>query len=145
VPTFSKSIEVAAPLEETFRYVADFTTAAEWDPGIAESRRVNNGPPGVGATWDVVALLRGSRVPFRYQITEYLENQRIMLVGQGAKARSVDEIRFQPSAGGTRIDYRAELKMKGFSRITEPFLGGSVGALGAQALAGLKAKLDAGR
>ena len=49
MPTFEQTIDVAAPLEEAFLYVADFRTATEWDPGIVQSRRVNNGPIGKGA------------------------------------------------------------------------------------------------
>jgi dehydrogenase/reductase SDR family member 12 len=138
-------IEVRAPLEEAFAYVADFSTAAEWDPGIVQSRRVNNGPPSAGATYDVIALFRGNRVPFRYAVREYEENRRILIVGEGAKARSTDEILFEPTEGGTRIVYDATLEMKGLYRLAGPFVGAEFQKMGAKALAGLKSRLDAAR
>jgi carbon monoxide dehydrogenase subunit G len=143
VPTFEKTIDVAAPLEEAFLYVADFRTASEWDPGIVQSRRVNNGPIGKGATYDVTAVFRGSRVPFRYELVEYEENRRLLFHAAGAKARSTDELRFEGAGDGTRIAFRAVLTMKGLYRLAEPFLGRTLDSKGARALAGLKAKLDA--
>lgn len=138
-------IVVRAPLDEAFGYVANFSTAADWDPGIIQSRRVNNGPPSVGATYDVIALFRGNRVPFRYEVREYEENRRILLVGEGAKARSTDEIVFEPAGAGTRIVYDATLEMKGVYRLATRLVGGEFRAMGERALAGLKAKLDASR
>jgi len=145
VPTFEQTIEVAAPLEEAFLYVADFRTAAEWDPGIVQSRRVNNGPIGEGATYDVTAVFRGNRIPLRCELVEYEQNRRLLFHAAGAKARSTDELRFEPVDDGTRIAYRAVLSMKGLSRLAEPFLGRTWTATGARALAGLKAKLDGSR
>lgn len=143
MPTFEQTIEVAAPLEEAFLYVADFRTATEWDPGIVQSRRVNNGPIGQGATYDVTAVFRGKQMPFRCELVEYDENRRLLFHAAGAKVRSTDELRFEEAGDGTRIVYRAVLTMKGLSRLAEPFLGRMWDATGARALAGLKAKLDA--
>lgn len=140
--TYQETIEVAAPLDEAFMYVADFRTATEWDPGIVQSRRVNNGPIGKGATYDVTAVIRGNRVPLRCEIVEYEENRRLLIHAAGAKARSADELRFEEAGDGTRIAYRAVLTMKGLYRLTEPFVGRTLDAMGARALAGLKARLD---
>jgi carbon monoxide dehydrogenase subunit G len=137
-------IEVRRPLEEAFAYVADFTTMAEWDPGIAEARRITDGPIGIGTEFDVVALFRGSRVPFRYRVTAYEENRRIVLDGEGAKARSTDEITFEPAAAGTRIVYEAELRLRGVRRALELFLGVTFEEMGRKAMVGLKAALDGG-
>jgi len=136
-------IEVSRPLAEAFAYVADFETAAEWDPGIVESRRTSEGPVGVGTTYDVVAEFRGRHQLFRYRVTEYVEGERLVLDGEGARASSLDTIVFEPTAAGTRISYEAEFHLKGVYRLAEPFLGGTFRALGAKALAGLKKTLAA--
>ena len=140
-----ESIVVSKPLEETFAYVSDFSHAAEWDPGIAESRRLGGGPLEVGTEYDVVALFRGNRVPFRYRTTAFEQDRRVLLEGEGGKAVSTDEITFERAGEGTRIVYDAELRMKGIYRLAEPFLGGTMRSLGAKALAGLKATLDGAR
>ena len=136
-------IEVPGSVEESFAYVADFTTVAAWDPGIHESRRVS-GDGGVGTVYEVQAEFRGKTMPFTYTVTAFEQDARIVLDGVGEKATSLDTIAFEPAAaGGTRITYSADFKLKGALRVAEPFLGGTFKALARKALAGLEAKLGA--
>ena len=55
-----KQIEVARPVDEVFRYVADFSNSSEWDPGIAESRALTDGPVRKGARRVAEPFLRGT-------------------------------------------------------------------------------------
>ncbi len=142
MPTFEQTIEVAAAPADVYRYLADFEHVAEWDPGMAESRLVSGEPGAPGAVYDVVALFRGTRVPFRYRIAEAEPERRVVFEGEGAKARSTDEILVQPAGDGSRITYRGELSMKGPYRLVEPFLRGTFDRMGRDAMAGLEAKLD---
>lgn len=138
-------IEVPRSVEESFAYVSDFTTVAEWDPGIHESRKVS-GDGGIGTIYEVQAEFRGRTMPFTYTVTAFEENRRIVLDGVGEKATSLDTIAFEAAAGGgTRITYSADFKLKGVLRVAEPFLGGTFKSLARKALAGLEVKLDAGR
>ena len=139
---FREEIEVATPLPEAFAYVADFSHAAEWDPGIAESRLLTDDPLRAGSEFAVVAVFRGRRQQFRYTVTTYEENRRVVLEGEGAKARSTDEVVFAAAGAGTRITYEADLRLKGLARVAEPFLQGAIEKMGRDALAGLKAALD---
>jgi hypothetical protein len=141
MPRFSETIETPASPSTAFAYVADFTTAAEWDPGILESRQIGDGGPGVGARYDIVADFRGRRVPLRYEVLEYEPERRLALHGEGDKATSDDTIVFEPTGSGTRITYTAELGLKGIWRVAEPFLGGTFAEAGRKALAGLQAEL----
>jgi carbon monoxide dehydrogenase subunit G len=134
-------IDVPRPLQESFAYVADFTTVVEWDPGIHESRRVS-GEGGVGTVYEVQAEFRGKTMPFTYTVTAFEENERIVLDGVGEKASSLDTIVFEAGAGGgTRITYSADFELKGVLRVAEPFLGGTFRELARKALAGLEVKL----
>jgi carbon monoxide dehydrogenase subunit G len=136
-------IEVPRSVEESFAYVADFTTVAGWDPGIHESRKVS-GDGGVGTVYEVQAEFRGKTMPFTYTVTAFEENVRIVLDGVGEKATSLDTIAFEATRdGGTCITYSADFKLKGVLRAAEPFLGGTFKTLARKALAGLEAKLGA--
>ena len=138
-------IEVQRSLEESFAYVADFTTVAEWDPGIHASRKVS-GDGGVDTTYEVQAEFRGKTMPFTYTVTAFEQDRRIVLDGVGDKATSLDTIAFEAAGdGGTRITYSADFKLKGPLRVAEPFLGGTFKTLARKALAGLAAKLDPAR
>ena len=136
-------IEVPGSVEQSFAYVADFTTVAEWDPGIHSSRRLS-GDGGIGSVYDVQAEFRGKTMPFTYTVTSYDPGRRIVLDGTGEKATSLDTIGFEPSAdGGTRITYTADFRLKGVLRVVEPLLRGTFRKLARTALAGLAAKLEA--
>jgi carbon monoxide dehydrogenase subunit G len=141
--TVTEVIEVPRSPAESFAYVADFTTVAEWDPGIHASRHVS-GDGGVGSVYEVQAEFRGKTMPFTYTVTAFEQNARIVLDGVGEKATSLDTIAFEPTAdGGTRITYTADFALKGVLRVAEPFLGGTFRTLAHHALAGLAAKLGA--
>jgi carbon monoxide dehydrogenase subunit G len=138
---FRETIEVDVPVERAFPYVADFTTAAEWDPGIVSSRRTAGGGE-VGTTYAVEALFRGRSVRFTYRVVEFEHNRTIVLHGVGARAVSDDTIQFEEtSTGGTRITYEADIRFTGVLRLVEPLLAGTIRELGEKALAGLQATL----
>jgi len=138
-----EEIEVARPIEEAFDYVADFAKCAEWDPGIAEGRRVGEGPIGVGSRFEVVADFNGRRMPLTYEITEFERPRRVVLAGEGSTFRGLDEIGFAAApSGGTRITYAADIRLKGLLAIAEPFMKGRFAEMGRKAVAGLKARLD---
>jgi len=137
----TEMIEVPRSPEEAFAYVADFTTVAEWDPGIHSSRKTS-GDGGLGSVYEVQAEFRGKTMPFTYTVTEFESNRRIVLDGVGEKATSRDTISFgQAGAGGARITYSADFRLKGALRLAEPFLGGTFKTLARKALEGLAAKL----
>ena len=138
----SRQIEVSRSAAEAFRYVAEFENASEWDPGIAESKKLTDGPVAVGSKYDVVALFRGKRQRFRYRVTELDDGRRIVLEGDGDKATSVDEIVVEPAGDRTRIAYTADIKLKGLRRIAEPLLKSTLAKTADDALAGLKSTLD---
>ena len=96
----------------------------------------------VGSQYDVVALFRGNRQRFRYTVTELEDGRRIALEGVGDKALSDDEITVEPSGGGSRILYTADIRLKGLRRIAEPLLRPVLRKTVDEALAGLKQALD---
>lgn len=142
VVRFSDHIVVSRPAAEAFRYIADFENTADWDPGIAGSRKLTDGPVRVGSQFDVIAVFRGKRQQFRYTVTELEDGRRIVLEGVSAKARSVDAITVDRSGDGSRISYTADVRLRGFRRIAEPLLQPMLAKTGEHALAGLQRKLD---
>ena len=76
---YAREIEVPTPPGETFAYLADFSNAAEWDPGIAEARRLTPEPTAVGSRFEIIAVFRGKRQRFEYVVTELDEGNRVAL------------------------------------------------------------------
>jgi carbon monoxide dehydrogenase subunit G len=138
-----ETIEVATSIEEAFDYVADFSTTARWDPGIAEAVRVGDGPIGVGSRFDVIAVFNGRRLPLTYEIVEYDRPNVVVLRGEGPSFRGLDRIGFTREGDThTRIDYAADVELTGVAKLAEPFMRGRFDQMGRKAVGGLKATLD---
>ena len=138
---YEREIEVPREPADVFAYLADFSNAAEWDPGIESARRLTEGPIAVGSRFEVMAPFRDKVQRFEYVVTELDEGRRIVLHGEGDKALSDDAITVKGADGGTRIAYRADIRLKGVWRIAEPFLRRTFARMGDEALDGLRGKL----
>jgi carbon monoxide dehydrogenase subunit G len=137
---YRREIQVATAPEETFAYLSDFANAAEWDPGIAEARRLTPAPTAVGSRFEVIAVFRGNRQRYEYVVTE-LEDMRVALRGDGEKALSDDVITVADGGAGSRVIYEADIRLKGVYRVAEPFLRSMFRRMGDEALDGLVARL----
>ncbi len=136
VRTVDKSID------EVFAYTADFANIESWDPGVASSQRVGDGPVGVGAEFDLRVRFGPSTAPMRYRITEYEPPHRVVLVGEGRALTAVDEITFSVDEGGTRIEYIADLDFKGPFTLLEQLFSGRLHEIGKKAVDGLERALS---
>ncbi|HSM45747.1 MAG TPA: SRPBCC family protein [Acidimicrobiia bacterium] len=130
------------PPDQVFAFTADFANAEKWDPGVASSRRMDEGPPGVGARYEVMVAFGSSEIPMVYEITEWDQDARVVLVGKGDTMEAVDEIRFQPGNGGTLVDYTAELTFTNWFRFVVPLMSPALRRVGEKALDGLVTTLE---
>lgn len=138
-------IETPLPIEETFAFIADFANSSRWDPGVATSERIDAGPVGLGARYALGVRMRGRVAPMEYRITTYEPPTRVVLTGEGSGISAVDEIRFAPRADGTgtAIDYTADIRLGGWMRLIQPFVGGTFEKIARDALGGMQRALDA--
>lgn len=139
----TEQIETPSAPEAAFAFIADFANAMQWDPGTVTSERIDDGPVGVGARYRLGVRLGGRVAPMEYRISAFEPPHRVVLVGEGSGVSAVDEIRFEPTGTGTRIDYTADIQLGGVLRLIQPFLGRAFAKLGRDALAGMQRTLDA--
>jgi len=137
-----ETIETTLPIDETFAFIADFANAQHWDPGVATSERRDPGPVGLGARYQLGVRMRGRVAPMEYRITTYEPPRRVVLTGEGSNVSAVDEIRFEPTPTGTRIDYTADIRLGGWMRLAQPFVGGAFEKIAKDALAGMQQAVD---
>jgi len=135
-------LEVARPLDEVFAFVGDFANTKDWDPGVADSRKVTDGPIGVGTRYAVDVVFNGRKLPMTYEVTAWDPPNRVVLKGEGSRVTAVDEIRFEATPAGTRIRYSADLRLKGFLKLVEPFMGKRLDQTGKDAMAGMRRALE---
>lgn len=137
-----EQIQTSLGVDEAFAFVADFANAQHWDPGVATSERIDEGPLRVGARYRLGIRTRGRVEPMKYEVTQLEPSRRVVLVGEGAGVSATDDIRFTPTETGTTIDYTADLRLVGIRRLLEPFAGGVFRKIAEDARAGMQRALD---
>ena len=135
---YTASIETPRPPAETFAYLSDFSTTEEWDPGVVTAERLGDAPIGKGTEFRVVADFLGRKAALTYRIVEFEPGRAVTLRGENATVVSLDRITCEPSDGGTRVTYDADLALKGPLRIADPLLGLAFDRVGDRALDGLR-------
>ena len=139
----SEPLDVPIPVETAFDHVADFTTTADWDPGIARARRLDEGPIGLGSRFEVRLKLGPVTVPLEYEITAYERPHRVVLTTRGPIYRGEDDVRFAATEAGTRVTWNALFALRGPGRLLDPVLGVGFRRTAAKAVAGLDRSLQA--
>ncbi len=134
-------IEVPTEQKEAFDYVADFSTVAEWDPGVESARKLSDGPVEVGTRFEVNVKTGPATARMEYVVEALEPPTRVVLRGEGALLEALDEIAFEAIDGGTRISYTADIDFKGPLSLAEPLMKGRLEKIGEKAVAGLKEKL----
>jgi hypothetical protein len=133
---------VTRPQPEAFEYTADFSNIEEWDPGVVASRKVTEGPIGVGTRFELEVKFGVGTTPMTYEVTVYQPDHRVVLVGDGGKLHAVDEITFASHDNMTVIDYTADLTFRNFFRFIRPLMRPILRRVGKDALDGLAKALD---
>lgn len=126
-----------------FDHLADFTTVAEWDPGVTEATRLDEGPLAVGSRFRVVVKTGPRTATLVYEVRELEPGRRIRLVAESSLLRSDDVITVTPAGdGGATVVYEADLQLRGVAVVASPFLGLVFDRIGDRAAAGLRRALD---
>jgi hypothetical protein len=143
--TLREHLETPLATKAAFDFVADFANSSIWDPNTVTSERIDSGPVGVGARYRLGVRLGGRVAPMEYRITVFEPSKRVVLNGEGSGVSAVDEITFAPAgpAGkGTRVDYTATIRLHGWMRLIQPFLGRAFAGLAKGAITGMQRELD---
>jgi hypothetical protein len=78
-----------------------------------------------------------------YEVTAFEPDRRVVLRGSGAGVAAIDDIRFTATPAGTRIDYTADIRLRGLMRLATPFAHGAFQAIASNAREGMQRALDA--
>ena len=142
MPRLHETIETRLPVDDAFAFVADFANCPAWDPNTVTAERLDPGPVGVGARYRLGVRQRGAVVPMEYRVVTWEPGRRVVLEGAGSNVRATDEIRFEATPTGTRVDYTANILLTGWMRLIEPLAGGAFDRIAKDAAAGMERALD---
>lgn len=137
-----EELEVDRPLEEVFAFVGDFANAERWDPGVASSRGLTEGPVRIGSRYDLTVLFDDRRLPMGYEVTAFDPPRRVELRGTESTVNALDDIRFEATDRGTHIRYTADLRLRGVLRLAEPFVRSRFVETGRRAMEGMRTALE---
>ena len=138
----NERIETALPLDEAFAFIADFANSKHWDPGVATAEPLDPGPVAVGSRYQL-GIRRGDNVATMvYVVTAFEPLRRVVLEGEGGGVAAVDDIRFEATPRGTRIDYMADIRLRGVRRLAAPFAGGMIAKIVREGRDGMQRALD---
>ena len=137
-----KSAVIERAPSEVFDFVADQTNAVRWQSGIAEIRRLTDGPPGVGTRHAFARTLMGKRLTGENEYTEFEPGHRVTFrttSGPGLVASYVVE----PVDAGSSLTATIELDVSGVMSIAEPLIAAALRRDVDANLARLKSILEA--
>jgi hypothetical protein len=141
MPRYRVSIESPKPPTETFAYLAAFDNIRDWDPSVASSRRLDEGPVRLGSAFEVVVRIRGRELPLRYEVVRFEQDALVALEANARWFRSYDVISVAAKGAGSEASYDASLELSGLAKLAAPFMGRAFQKIGDDAADGLRRAL----
>jgi hypothetical protein len=142
VARYRTHVSTARAPAEVFGYLAHFSNAAAWDPGVRSAEALTAGPPSLGSTYRLVLGFLGFSVPIDYRIEEIDAPTRVVLRAENRAIRSVDVIEVRPQpGGGSLVHYDATLDALGGCVVFSPLLALAFRRVGDRAAQGLRRSL----
>lgn len=135
-------VTVRAPgrADRVFDYLARFSNAAEWDPGVRSARMTTPEPVALGSQFALQVVFLGRTIPMTYRIVEFEPGRRVALQATDPLL-SEDTITVQPAGDGCDVTYEARLTLTGVRRVADPLLGLVFRRIGDRAARGLATSL----
>jgi len=131
------TVESRSPAAETFGYLAAFSNAAEWDPGVRAAQRLDPGPVRAGSRFRLVVPFAGARMSLTYEVTGFVPDREVVLQAANAVLRSTDRIVVTGAADGSTVRYDAEVRLRGPLRVLDLLLRPGFRVVAERAAAGL--------
>jgi uncharacterized protein YndB with AHSA1/START domain len=116
VATFENTVIIRRPIEEVFGFLSDFENIPKWNYAIAETRKVSQGPVGVGTIYQRVRSVP-SRSDERFEVTAYNPPRNLEIQGQLGPFPSRLSYALDAVPEGTRVTNSVELELHGPGRL----------------------------
>ena len=114
--TFENTVTIRRPIEDVFGFLADFENVPKWNYAIVETRKVSEGPVGVGTIYHQVRSVP-SRSEERLEVTVYNPPRYLEIRGQLGPFSSRLSYALNAVPEGTRVTNTVELELRGPGRL----------------------------
>lgn len=141
---YQATVQSRRPPAETFAYLATFSNAVNWDPGVLAGEQLDPGPVGPGTRFRLVVPFLGRRMLLTYQVTSYQPGRAVELTATSGLLHATDKIAVTGNADGSAVSYEAEVRLRGPLGVLDPLLRPGFRAVASRAAAGLARALSPG-
>ncbi len=138
---YKTQIDAARGPEEVFEYLATFSNAREWDPGVTEGEALTPGPAAVGSVYRLGVRIGGRVVAFDYKVVDIDRPRRVVLQATRGHVVSTDTITVERAGPGSRVRYVAVLDGRGLLRLASPLIARVFSTTAERAATGLRTAL----
>ena len=134
---YHATVESRSSAAETFGYLATFSNAAQWDPGVLAGEQLDPGPVRVGSRFRLVVPFLGVRMSLTYEVIRLVPGREVLLAAASGLLRSTDKIVVTGDADGSTVSYDAEVQLRGPLRMLDLLLRPGFRVVAERAAAGL--------
>ena len=138
------STVINRPVADVFAFVANFENHPKWEKDFQEVKLLSSTPEGVGTTYQCLLKFPGQTATSKFEITEYVLNQKIAYKGEVAgPAKPKGSFLLESANGGTKITSLPRPEFRGLFRFLEPLMAGYIRKNNVAHLNNLKRLLEA--
>ncbi|SFS14180.1 Carbon monoxide dehydrogenase subunit G [Microbacterium sp. cf046] len=119
---FEFSEHIARPPEEVFAVISDPTRATAFLDNITESRKLTEGPIGVGTTFRETRVVSGKEASADLLVTAHEPNSHVGISTEAEGITVLYDYRLTPESEGTRITWTCSLGARGLRRMMLPMV-----------------------
>jgi Polyketide cyclase / dehydrase and lipid transport len=141
VTTYRAQIDAAKGQDEVFEYLATFSNAREWDPGVTDGEALTPGPAVLGSVYRLGVRIAGRSRPFDYRVIDIERPRRVVLQARHGRIVSTDTITVEWAGSRSRVRYEAVLEGRGMLRLASPVIARVFSSMAERATAGLRTAL----
>jgi uncharacterized protein YndB with AHSA1/START domain len=116
VATFENTVVIRRPIEEVFAFLSHFENVPSWNYAIIQTRRVSEGPVGVGTIYQQVRSVP-TRSEERFEVTAYDPARHLEIQGQLGPFPARLSYALDALPEGTRVTNSVELELHGPGRL----------------------------
>jgi uncharacterized protein YndB with AHSA1/START domain len=119
VATFENVVMISRPIEDVFAFLSDFENVPKWNYAIVETRKISEGPVGVGTIYRQVRSVP-SRSEEAFEVTIYDPPRHLEIQGQLGPFPSRLSYALDIIPAGTRVMNSVALELRGPGRLLGP-------------------------
>jgi uncharacterized protein YndB with AHSA1/START domain len=138
---FENAVTIRRPKEEVFNFLADLENIPKWNWAIQQTRKVSDGPVGVGTRYHQLRTVPG-RSHEDLEVTTFQPPHRIGIRGRLGAFDAELEYRLEEGTDETVVVNAVELHAEGAMKLLVPLGGVKVKASVAENLGTLKRVLE---